>query len=92
MNSDNFPFKEELVVLDIGPAPSLYALSDIFYLLKNYYKEKIKIKEMNLGYVEQSRGFQNFLHHFPFNFLYIEYAPLKSNFGLFLVDLLNLKR
>ena len=59
-----FPFKEELVVLDIGPAPSLYALSDIFYLLKNYYKEKIKIKEMNLGYVEQSRGFQNFLHHF----------------------------
>ncbi len=62
--------RRKINVLDVGtgPAPALYALSDVFNSLIQYGKERniasLSNLEFELDYVERSQGFRNFLHHF----------------------------
>lgn len=66
-----FPVRKlPIDILDYGtgPAHSLFALSDIYQLLKNYgkYKKIERLEKLifNPDYVELSNSFRNWLHHF----------------------------
>lgn len=53
-------------VLDIGtgPAPALFALSDIYYFVFDILKVDLSIGTYCSDYVERSNGFRSWLHHF----------------------------
>ncbi len=60
--------KIDIIGVGTGPAPSLFAISDIYTLLKIYGKEtnKLVFKELKFktDYVENSYGWRNWLHRF----------------------------
>ena len=75
-----FPLNKKIKILDIGtgPAPALFALSDITLFIKEYSKKE-GYNDLTLDiipdYVEDSYSFRNWLHHFT------EYANCKSYNG-----------
>jgi len=71
LENDLIPLKNKPInILDIGtgPGPTLFALSDLYLSLnlfgKKYNIEKLIKQEYIPDYVERSRGFRNWLHHF----------------------------
>jgi hypothetical protein len=73
------PTEKNIDCLDIGtgPSPSLFALSDIYSLIRKYELqkniEKITDMKVTLDYVERGENFRNWLHRFT------EYANYHSN-------------
>ena len=73
------PTKKNIDCLDIGtgPSPILFALSDVYSLIRKYGLqkniEKITDVKVTPDYVEQSEYFRNWLHRFT------EYANYHSN-------------
>ncbi|MBV7509619.1 hypothetical protein KW850_31350 [Bacillus sp. sid0103] len=71
-----FPIRKILTNMDVGtgPAPALFALSDIYTLIKDYCIEKNlnSPEQIENQYVEKSQGFRNWLHHFTEYANYIE--------------------
>ena len=64
------PIKQKIKVLDVGtgPAPALFAISDMYVLLSMFGKEvghnELADIDFTTDYVEQSDGFRQFLHGF----------------------------
>lgn len=63
--------REEIDNLDVGtgPAPALFALSDIYSLVREYHTSNnirlpFKLINEKNDYVERSKGFRYWLHHF----------------------------
>ena len=58
----------DILEVGIGPGQGLFTLSDIFFLLKDYgWADQHKVLtefEFHCDYVEKSRGFRQWLHHF----------------------------
>ena len=58
----------DILSVGCGPAPSLFALSDLFNLLKKYGKfnniDRLENLKFRTDYVEISKPFRNFLHSF----------------------------
>lgn len=57
----NYKLKMRILDVGTGPAPALFAFSDLYEWIKKFYNNKIDIKE---DYIEQSHGFRQFLHFF----------------------------
>lgn len=81
-----FPIKENIRIMDIGtgPAPSLYALSDMIELYKKFEKEVLRksvIKKIQMDYAEKSYKFRNFLHHMTELYFQKSYVPF--HFGTY---------
>lgn len=68
LQNGTFPIRDTINVMDVGtgPAPSLFALSDMVLLINQYMAETTGSQEtirINLDYVERSEGFRQFIHH-----------------------------
>lgn len=68
LQNGSFPIRKTIHVMDVGtgPAPSLFALSDMVLLINQYMAEtnnSQKTIRINLDYVEHSEGFRQFIHH-----------------------------
>jgi hypothetical protein len=65
-----FPISEIVKALDVGtgPAPALFALSDIYTLITEYARHEgikdLSVLKLKTDYVEQSYSFRDWLHHF----------------------------